>query len=224
MYRSPGGKMDKIRILIADDHAVLRDGLKTVLMTNENYEIVGEATDGNNAITKANDLKPDLIIMDIGMPGKNGIEATKIIKKHLPEVKVLILTMHDNYNYILDSLSAGINGYILKISDMSVVFTAIDQIIQGEDYFSHDVTLNALKNLDKVPKSVAHVDDFYLTKREKEVLKLIAEGHTYRKIAEMLFISHYTVINHRQNIIQKLGLNNNAELVQFAIKYGFISN
>ncbi len=217
--------MEKIKIVIVDDHAILREGLKTVLLSDSKYEVVGEATNGDEAIEVTLDKKPDIVIMDIAMPGKNGIEATKIIKNTLPDIKVLVLTMHDNYNYILDALSAGINGYILKISDMSEIFKAVEQIMQGEDYFAKDVTLNALKKIEKgehIPEKTA--DDFYLTKREKEVLKLIAEGHTYRKIAEMLFISHYTVINHRQNIIQKLSLNNNAELVQFAIKYGFLKN
>ena len=215
--------MNKISVVIVDDHAILREGLKTVLLSDPAYDVIGEATNGNEAIETVLQLKPDIVIMDIAMPGLNGIEATKIIKQKHPGMKVLILTMHDNYNYILDALSAGINGYILKISDMSEIFKAIEQIMKGEDYFAKDVTLNALRKIEKgehVPGKTA--DDFYLTKREKEVLKLIAEGHTYRKIAELLFISHYTVINHRQNIIQKLGLNNNAELVKFAIKYGFL--
>lgn len=217
--------MDKIKIAIVDDHAILREGLKTILQSDAKYDVIGEATNGEEAIQIAMDKRPDIIIMDIAMPGKNGIEATKEIKKTLPDMKVLILTMHDNYNYILDALSAGINGYILKISDMGEVLKAVEQIISGEDYFAKDVTLNALKNIEKgAPPPEKTADDFYLTKREKEVLKLIAEGHTYRKIAEMLFISHYTVINHRQNIIQKLSLNNNAELVQFAIKYGFLKD
>jgi len=211
--------MAKTRIMIVDDHTVLREGLKSVLQSEPEYLVVGEAKTGEEAIEVAKSLKPDLIVMDIALPGVNGIEATKTIKKDLPDTKVLILTMHDNYNFIMDALSAGINGYILKISDMSEIFEAIEQITNGQDYFDNEVTLNALKNMKRVAENKeSPLEDYYLTKREKQVLKLIAEGHTYKKIAGMLYISHFTVINHRQNIIQKLELNNNAELIQFAIR------
>lgn len=211
--------METIKIMIVDDHAVLREGLKSVLQSEPKYSVIGEAKTGEEAIEVAKELKPDLIVMDIALPGINGIEATKKIREDSPNIKVLVLTMHDKYNFIMDALSAGINGYILKISDMSEVFEAIHQISNGQDYFDNEVTLNALKNINKASENNEFpVEEYYLTKREKQVLKHIAEGHTYKKIAEMLFISHFTVINHRQNIIQKLELKNNAELVQFAIR------
>ena len=219
------GKMEQVKILIADDHAVLRAGLKSVIQTNPQYTIVAEADSGTKAVQLTDELSPDIVIMDIGMQRMNGLEASKTIKENHPETKILILTMHDNYNYVIDALSIGINGYLLKMSDMNEVFMAIERIMSGEDYFAREVTFNTLKNIEKSSHQESlDQNSFYLTKREKEVLKLIAEGHTYKKIAEILFISHYTVINHRQNIIQKLGFSNNAELVKFAIKHGFLKN
>ncbi|MDP4116916.1 MAG: response regulator transcription factor [Bacteroidota bacterium] len=216
--------MDKIRVFLADDHAVLRDGLKVVINTDPDLVVVGEAEDGESVLPLAKCLNPDILILDINMPKMNGIEAAKLVKAELPNIKILMLTMHDNENYIFDALSVGINGYISKNSDMDELLKAIKTIAHGEEYFPPYISNIIIQNyLTKAQKTTGEVSNSsLLTGREKEILVLISKGLTSHEIAEKLFISYFTVGKHRKNLMKKLKLKNTAELVNYAIKEGLV--
>ena len=212
----------KAKILIADDHAIMRDGLRAALQINDNYAIVAEAGNGMTAYELAIKHQPDIVIMDIKMPKLDGISASKKIKKTLPKVKILMLTMYDNSNYILDALSAGINGYIFKTSKINKMFEAIDKLLSGSDYFDSSVT-KFLKEINyNKERRTSTAELVKITKREIEIIKLITEGNTNTEIAENLFISRHTVHNHRRNILHKLNMKNTAELVKFALSNNLI--
>ncbi|OGU57494.1 MAG: hypothetical protein A2V66_12480 [Ignavibacteria bacterium RBG_13_36_8] len=214
----------KIKIIIADDQPIFRTGIKTVILSDPELELLGETSDGNSLIELANTLKPDIILMDIQMPGVEGINAAKKIKERNAEIKILFLTMYIDADYIFNALSLGIEGYVSKMSDSQKVLEAIKSIAQGKKYFSQDVNELIMNNYSEYHKKTRNrsSNSLCLTDREKEIINLIANGLNYRQIAEKLSISHYTVINHRQNIIQKLHLNNNAELVYYAIENNII--
>lgn len=216
--------MEKIRILIADDHAILRDGLKMALKTDPAMEVIGEAENGEIAVKLEQELRPDIIVMDVDMPKMNGIEAVREIKKNNPDAKVLMLTMHDKESYIVDSISAGAAGYIYKMADMDEFITAVKTVACGKEYFNEKVSQSIMSNY---IKSVQKKDEdgerhFALTNREIEIVKLIAAGFTSQEIAEKLFISYFTVGKHRKNIMKKLELKNTAELVRYAMKEGYV--
>lgn len=216
--------MEKIRILVADDHAILRDGLKMALKTDPAMEVIGEAENGEIAVKLEQELRPDIIVMDVDMPKMNGIEAVREIKKNNPDAKVLMLTMHDKESYIVDSISAGAAGYIYKMADMDEFITAVKTVACGKEYFNEKVSQSIMSNY---IKSVQKKDEdgerhFALTNREIEIVKLIAAGFTSQEIAEKLFISYFTVGKHRKNIMKKLELKNTAELVRYAMKEGYV--
>ena len=211
--------MDKIKVLVVDDHAILRDGIRALLSLHDDIEIVGEASEGKEAIEKARELAPDVIVMDIAMPGMDGLEATRRIRKKSPEVKVLVLTQHDNREYILSAIKAGAAGYVPKRALGSDLVSAIRTVYKG-DSFLYPSAAAAL--IDSYLHQAEEEPYDRLTAREREILKLIAEGHTSREIAGILFISLKTVLGHRTKIMEKLDLHNRTELIKYAMRKGLI--
>lgn len=213
--------MNKIRVMVVDDHDIVRYGICSVLKSSPDIEVVGEASNGVQAVDQFNDLRPDVVLLDISMPEMNGIETTRTIVKNHSNARVLILTMHLNEEYLNQVLSAGASGYILKNTEIGELLNAIRTVAQGKQIFSTPISTlmtekyvrSAQFNLD----SKDH-DAPGLTKRETEILQKIADGKTSQEIAEILFISPRTVDTHRANLIQKLGVKNSAGLVRYAIE------
>jgi two-component system, NarL family, response regulator NreC len=214
---------DGIRVLVADDHAIVRDGIKAAVGAVGDISVVGEAENGKEAVSMTRELTPDIVIMDIGMPVLNGIEATRQITKAFPGAKVLILTMHNDDKYIFQSLKAGATGYVLKGSGMAELIDAIRSIHSGNPYFSPPVSRKIMESYlsDEDTKKKGGRSEI-LTGREREVLQLIAEGYSNLKTAELIGISPKTVETHRSNIMKKLGVHDVAGLVKYAIKQGII--
>ena len=212
--------MNMIKVLIVDDHAVLRDGIRAMLGAYDEINIVGEASDGLEAIKKSLELMPDVVLMDIAMPGMDGLEATRRIKKKSPRVKVLVLTQYDDRQYILSAIKAGVDGYLPKRAVGSELISAIRVVSQGDSVL-YPSAATALINDYRQHAEVGSYDR--LTARQREILKLIAEGHTSREIAGMLNISVKTVLGHRAEIMKNLGLRNRTELIKYAIHRGLIS-
>ena len=222
--------MSKTRILIADDHDVVRSGLRVLLRTSPDFSIVGEASDGEEAVRLTEKSTPDVVIMDISMPTLDGIAATKIIKERFPLVKVIILTVHEDEEYAFQVLRAGASGYVLKNAGKKDIFRAIESAMSGERVFSPGISKiiveSFIKRAEEQP--VAKIapktsPDRQLTNRETEVLKYIALGYTNRQIADTLFLSFRTVNTHRANIMQKLGIHETAGLVRHAISLGLVN-
>lgn len=215
-----------ITVLIVDDHKIIRDGIKSLLEDAPNIQIVGEASNGLEAIEFFKNQPTDIVIMDIRMPEMGGIETTKFLTENYPGVKILALTMHDEEAFISKMLHAGASGYLLKNVGKEEFITAIHKIYKGENYFSLDVATKMMtKFMSSKPvedDEVVEDDDLQLTKREIEVIKLIAEGLTSQDIADKLFISPRTVDTHRRNLLQKLNVKNTAELIKYAIKHNIV--
>lgn len=212
--------MAEIKVLVVDDHALLRDGIRALLSIQDDIEVVGEATDGREAINLVRQLSPDVVLMDIAMPLMDGLEATRRIHKENPKVKVLILTQHDNKEYMLSSVKAGAAGCVPKRAVASELISAIRVVHQGDSYLYPSVAKVLIKDyLQKMQQ------DPYerLTNREREVLKLVAEGRTSRDIASLLCISIKTVLGHRTKVMEKLDIHNRTELVKYAIRKGLIT-
>lgn len=216
--------MSKIRILLADDHAILRAGLVRLLSEESDFEVVGEADNGREAVQKVQELHPDIVLMDIGMPVMNGMEATKQIKKRDQDVKILVLTMHDNEEYLFQFLQAGASGYVLKKAADSDLVNAIHVVNRGDCFLYPSAAKMVVEDyLEKLKHGQEPTSSFdTLTDREREILTLVAEGYTNREIAEALFISVKTVETHKANIMEKLNLHKRAELVRYAIKKGML--
>ena len=215
--------MGKLKLLLADDHALLRLGLKKILEERPEWQVVAEAGDGRTAVRQTLALVPDVVILDIGMPLLNGIEATRQIVRRLPNVGVLILSMHADEAYISQALRAGARGYLLKDSAGTELIRAVAAVAAGKSFFSPAVAKVMLD--DYVQRlSDKGVDDRYelLSEREREVLQLVAEGHSSKSVAEVLSISPATVETHRAHILQKLDVHNTAELVLYAVRRGVI--
>jgi len=213
---------EKIRVLLVDDHTILRDGIRLLLSSQEDIEVVGEAGDGEEAVAKARELKPDVILMDISLPKVNGIEATKLIKAERPESKILILTMHEDEEYVFPLLAAGASGYILKKTASSELISALRAVAEGNAFLHPAIAKTVLEKYRQgQPASVAGGPDG-LTEREVEVLRLIAQGLSNREIADRLFISIKTVQAHRSNIMEKLNLHDRVELAKYALRKGLI--
>jgi len=216
--------VSKIRILLADDHAILRAGLVRLLSEEPDIEVIGEADNGREAVQKVQELHPDIVLMDIGMPVMNGMEATKQIKKRDQEVKILVLTMHDNEEYLFQVLQAGASGYVLKKAADSDLVNAIHVVNRGDCFLYPSAAKMVVEDyLEKLKHGQEPTSSFdTLTDREREILTLVAEGYTNREIAEALFISVKTVETHKANIMEKLNLHKRAELVRYAIKKGML--
>jgi two-component system nitrate/nitrite response regulator NarL len=218
--------MKNIKILIVDDHEVVRDGLKNILLSLNNVAVTGEAANGEDAISLYDSLKPDLVIMDISMPGMNGIEATRIIKENDPNAKILILTMHDNQEYLNQIIRSGAKGFVLKNTDKEELLDAVKTVANGENFFSKDISKLIIENYIRSAKDSDKSEGYKevpLTKREVEILKYIAEGNSNQEIANKLYISYNTVDTHRKNIMHKLSIKNTAGLVRYAIEKGLIN-
>lgn len=211
----------KIRVLIADDHAIVREGLRQLLGQQPDIEVVGEAGDGTQALALARKLKPDLVLMDIGMPKMTGLEATRALKAEQPETNVLVLTMQEGEEYFFHLLQAGAAGYVLKGGGSVELLSAIRAVMEGGVYLNPMMTKKVLSDVLKRPEHAETGTD-PLTPRERQVLKLIAEGKTNREIADDLVLSLNTVQTHRLHIMEKLNLHSRAELVKYAIRRGLI--
>jgi len=211
-----------IRVLVVDDHAILRDGIRSLLESQEDIVVVGEAGDGTEAIELVGELLPDLVLMDISMPKTNGLEATKKIKERFPQVKVLILTQHDNREYIAPALGAGASGYVLKRSGRREMLNAIRQINEQGAYLTSSITQEVIQEYSHNGRN-GKEDKPSLTDRERQVLQLIVEGKSNKEIALSLGISPKTVSVHRTNIMSKLGVQNTVELIRFATNNPLLS-
>ena len=215
--------MNKIRILLADDHAILREGIRALLEDYADFSIVGEADDGRKAVERTGQLQPDVVLMDIGMPVLNGLQATRQIKHDYPHVHVLALTMHDSEEYVSQMLAAGASGYVIKCAASDELVQAIRAVAAGQNYISPAVTRVLVESLIAHRANPRSADPFQtLTEREREVFQLVAEGHTSREIAEKLGVSIMTVKAHRANMMAKLGVHDRSELVKIAIQRGII--
>ena len=214
----------KYRIVIAEDHTILREGLRALLSSNPAFEIVGEAEDGLDAIRCVEDLMPDLVLIDLTMPRMNGIAVIKELKRRWPEIKTMALTVHSTEEDILASLQAGADGYVLKDANYDELLMAIKNVLSGKSYLSPGVSKRVIEGYVEGKKSLGCKSSWdTLTQREKEILKLIAEGYKNKGIADYLCISVKTVDKHRTNLMRKLDLHNASALTTFAIEKGLVT-
>ena len=215
---------EKKRVVIAEDHAIIRNGLRALLHATPGFEVVAEAQDGREAIRLAGELAPDLVLTDLSMPGMSGLDVIREIRKRYPDIKIIALTVHKTEEYILASLEAGANGYVVKDANQEELLAAVSSVLAGNTYLSPQVT-------DKVVSAFlagrSHAQPCtpwaMLTERERQVLKLVAEGHTNKEIAGYLFISVKTVEKHRASLMRKLNLHNAPALTAFAMEKGLIT-
>jgi DNA-binding NarL/FixJ family response regulator len=213
--------MQKLKVLIVDDHPVVRKGLQTCLARQDRIKVVGEASDGDEALRKARELGPDIVLMDISMPGMNGLAVTEQLRKDVPKVKVLVLSMHNNREYIFRIIQAGAHGYVSKGAAPEELVRAIESVCEGEPFFSPEVARAALTQF---VSGAGKKEPFsQLTQREREVLALIADGQSNKEIANQLGIGVRTIETHRERIMRKLGIHTIAGLTRFAIMSGVIS-
>jgi DNA-binding NarL/FixJ family response regulator len=213
--------MTKTKVMIVDDHALVREGITALLKLYEDVEVVGEASDGLEAIEKLAKFRPDVVLMDIAMPGLGGLEATVEIKKREPNVKVIVLSQYDDMEYVNRFLKANVSGYILKRAVGGELIAAIRAVAKGESYLHSSIASKVIEGF--VGKKSETGDPYdRLTDREKQVLKLIAEGNTHKEIASVLGISVKTAVAHHTNLSEKLELRSKAELIKFAIQKGII--
>ncbi len=214
-------RTDKIRILFADDHAIVRDGLRSLFKSDSQFVVVGEAVDGTEAVRLIEKSRPDVAILDISMPNVSGVEATRIIKKDYPHTRVLILTIHENEEFIQEMISAGADGYVLKNAEKKEIFDGVRAVAGGGTFFSPVVSKVLLESLVRKTRNkepFATNGENRLTNREIEVLRLIADGLTSKQIADKLFLSVTTVNSHRTNIMKKLNIHETVSLVKYAIQ------
>nr|WP_304215361.1 response regulator transcription factor [Fredinandcohnia onubensis] len=213
-----------VKLLIVDDHAVVRSGLMMLLNGKKNIEVIGEASEGDEAIKKAKELNPDVVLMDLSMPhGKDGLTATQELHELMPDIAILILTMHDDEEYLFRAIQSGASGYILKNAPHEDLLGAIESVSTGNAYLTPSATKVLMSGyLDRVKKG-DNADTFaLLSEREKEVLEWIAKGYSNKEIAERLVISVKTVESHKSNLMEKLGLKSRPELVKYAMKKGLL--
>jgi len=216
--------MKKIRVLLADDHQLMRSGIRLMLEREGDLMVAGEASDGREAVALAKSLKPDVVVMDIGMANLNGIEAARQMTQDMPELAVLMLSMHSDESYVLRALKAGAKGYLLKDSAEQDLIKAVHVVAGGKSFFSPAVSRVLLDDYVRKLKR-SGTDDAYdlLTPRERELLQLIAEGKSNKDIANLLNLSVYTVESHRSNLMEKLNLRGLPELILYAVRRGIIS-
>ena len=214
---------DKIRVLIADDHTIVRSGVRLLLQGEPDIEVVGEALDGDEAVALAESLRPDMVLMDIAMPGTSGLDATRRIKARFPEMRVLVLTMHRSDEYFFEMLKAGASGYVLKGAEISELISAVRTVAQGEVFLYPTMAKQLLQDYLSRVKEPESSGPPALTPREKEILHLLAEGYSNKEIAERLVLSPSTIHSHRTNLMRKLNLSSRYELIQYARQRGLLS-
>jgi two-component system, NarL family, response regulator NreC len=215
--------MSRVSLLVADDHPIVRTGLRKILEDEPDWQIIAEAGDGRQAVKLAVELKPDIAVLDVGMPGLNGIEATRQLSKRAPQVRVLILSMLSDEPYVIQAMQAGAKGYILKDSMDADLILAIRSVSQGRSYFSPAVAKVMLDDFVRQMRDRGITDRYdTLSEREREVFHLVAEGRVNKEIAEALRISVKTVETHRAHIMEKLDLHSAAEIILYAVRRGVI--
>ena len=218
----------KIRVIVADDHVIVRRGIVSLISLNPDFEVVGEASNGRIAVELALIEDPDVVLMDISMPELNGLDATRLIRKKLPDLKILVLSAFDNEEYVAETLQSGANGYLLKNVSPDDLYSAVKAVYEGMAFFSPKISKIMLDGYLKrtMPGTNIGGDNEFsayvgpLTAREREILQLVAEGKSHQQIADLLYISVRTVDTHRNNIMKKLDLHDTASLVTYAIKHG----
>jgi DNA-binding NarL/FixJ family response regulator len=216
---------NKKRILIIDDHPLFREGIKSLIARNPGFEVVGEAGNGRKGLRMAKELKPDLVVMDISLPDKSGIDLTRDIRSHLSETRVIIVSMHSKIDHISEAFRAGASGYVVKESAAERLTQGLEAVSRGEYYLDSSLSHKVVKILAGLPEKEARITDARyeaLTPREQQVMRLLAEGISIKEIAERLFISPKTVENHRTNIMSKLELHSAVELIRYAARLGLI--
>ncbi len=223
--------MRKVKIFLADDHSIVREGISLILQSEADYEVIGESGDGREALDLIEKLKPHIAIVDISMPSMTGIEVARYLKKYTPDVKIIILSRHDNEEYVHQLLEFGINGYILKDDAGDDLIRAVEEVLKGNLYLSPRIATTLIGDFISMKKSTLKMGDIseavsspfkVLSSREREVLKLIAEGRTNNEVGDLLRISPMTAKCHRANIMKKLNIHKVNELVSYAIKNGFV--
>ena len=216
--------MSKIRVLVADDHGIVRKGLRFVLERQDDLEVVGEASDGREAVRICEQASPNVVVMDIAMPQLNGLDAAAQIVRHSPEIKVIILSMHADEDYLVRALNSGVKAYLLKDSAELDLVRAVRAVAQGGSFFSPAIAQLLAEDYTRQLQQRGLQDSYeLLTEREKEVLQLLAEGKSNKEVATALNVSSYTVETHRTHIMQKLDLHNTAEVVLYAVRKKIIS-
>ena len=215
---------EKYRVVIVEDHAIIREGLRSLLSSGKEFDIVGEAEDGREAIRCIQNLKPDLVLTDLSMPRLDGMDMIETVKKQSPETKVIALTVHRGEEYVLATLKAGADGYVLKESTYTELMMAIRSVLKGKHYLSPEISGTLIEGYIEGRKSVK-IQSIRetLTKREREILKLIGEGYKNKEIADQLYISVNTVEKHRSNLMEKLNVHSTAALVALAIEKGLVT-
>ncbi len=216
--------MRKINVLIVDDHAIVRDGICSLLALAGDMEVVGEASNGREGLEKARQLLPDVILMDMAMPIMGGLEAIRRIRKEFSEIKILMLTQHDDKDHVFPVIQAGSNGFVSKTAASSELISGIRAIFAGESYLSPSIAKLFVEDYQRVALK-EDIKDHYeqLTDREREILKLVVEGYKTQQIAEMLTITPKTVEGHKTSLMNKLGIHNTIELVKYALRRGIIT-
>lgn len=212
-----------IKIILADDHNVLREGLKSLLNQQQDFEVIGEADNGRDAVRLTKKLEPDIVVLDIGMPNMNGIQATQHIVAEVPDTKVLALSMHSDHQFVVKMLQAGASGYMLKDCAYEELISAVRDITAGKFYLSKDVTGVVINNYINMIQAVDAVSHPTLTSRERETLQLIAEGKSTAETANLLNVSPKTIETHRKNMMDKLDIHNIADLTKYAVREGITS-
>lgn len=216
--------MKTIKVLIVDDHTLVRDGIRALLTLALDIEVVGEAANGKEAMEKAKELLPDVVLMDLAMPIMGGLEATRRIRKEFAGAKVLVLTQYDDSEYVIPAIEAGARGFITKMSAFSELASAIQAVHSGNSYLSPSAAAALVEECQQKPTADGDKDGYQqLTDREREVLKLVVEGHTARQIADMLVVSPKTVEWYKSSLMNKLGIHNKMDLIRFAIRKGVVN-